>query len=105
MAISPSNAAAAYIAAAKNVPAGTRPGAEDATAAKSSFMDMIRATAEDAVASNKAAEKISMEAAAGRASATEVVTAIAEAEAALTTVVTVRDRVIQAYQEILRMPI
>ena len=105
MAISPANAAAAYIAAARNVPAGTKPGGEDVVAAKSSFMDLIKATAEDAIASNKAAEKISMEAAAGRANATDVVTALAEAEAALTTVVTVRDRVIQAYQEILRMPI
>jgi len=33
------------------------------------------------------------------------VTALAEAESTLSTVVTVRDRVISAYQEILRMPI
>lgn len=105
MAISPANAAAAYIQAARNVPAGTQPGGDTVVGAQSSFMDLIKSTAQEAVSSNEAAEKISMEAAAGRASATDVVTALAEAEAALTTVVTVRDRVIQAYQEILRMPI
>jgi flagellar hook-basal body complex protein FliE len=41
----------------------------------------------------------------GRADVVDVVTAVAETEVLLETVVTVRDRVIQAYQEILRMPI
>lgn len=35
----------------------------------------------------------------------DVVTAIAETEVALETVVAVRDRVISAYEEIMRMPI
>ena len=35
----------------------------------------------------------------------DVVTAVAESEAALNTLVAVRDRVIQAYEEIMRMPI
>ena len=35
----------------------------------------------------------------------DVVTAVAEAETTLQTVVTVRDKVIAAYQEIMRMPI
>jgi flagellar hook-basal body complex protein FliE len=34
-----------------------------------------------------------------------VVTAVAEAEATLQTVVAVRERIIEAYKEILRMPI
>ena len=41
----------------------------------------------------------------GEADLVEVVTAVNSAEMALQTVVTVRDRVISAYQEILRMPI
>jgi flagellar hook-basal body complex protein FliE len=36
---------------------------------------------------------------------TDVVTAVTNAEVALDTVVAVRDRVISAYQEIMRMPI
>ena len=35
----------------------------------------------------------------------DIVSAVANAEVTLDTVVTIRDRVIQAYQEIIRMPI
>jgi flagellar hook-basal body complex protein FliE len=43
--------------------------------------------------------------AAGRADVIDVVTAVAESEAAIETLVAVRDRVIAAYEEIMRMPI
>jgi len=48
---------------------------------------------------------MSLKAAAGQADVNEVVTAIAEAEVTLQAVTTVRDRVIQAYQDIAKMPI
>ena len=48
---------------------------------------------------------MSRAAAAGKADVNEVITAVSEAELTLQTVVALRDRVIQAYQEILRMPI
>ena len=41
----------------------------------------------------------------GKADLVNVVTAVAESEVALETLVSVRDRVINAYEEILRMPI
>jgi flagellar hook-basal body complex protein FliE len=41
----------------------------------------------------------------GRADVIDVVTAVAESEAAIETLVAVRDRVIAAYEEIMRMPI
>mgnify|MGYP001329945410 CR=1 FL=1 len=41
----------------------------------------------------------------GRADIVDVVTAVAESEAAIETLVAVRDRVIAAYEEIMRMPI
>ncbi len=41
----------------------------------------------------------------GKADLTDVVTAVSEAETALNAVVAVRDRVISAYQEIIKMPI
>lgn len=41
----------------------------------------------------------------GGGNLTEVVTAIAKAELALQTTMAVRDRVVQAYQDIMRMPI
>jgi flagellar hook-basal body complex protein FliE len=43
--------------------------------------------------------------AAGKADLVDVVTAVAEAELTVQTIVAVRDRVISAYQEIMRMPI
>jgi flagellar hook-basal body complex protein FliE len=42
---------------------------------------------------------------AGKANIVDVVTAVAETETAIEALVSVRDKVIQAYEEILRMPI
>jgi flagellar hook-basal body complex protein FliE len=41
----------------------------------------------------------------GKANMVDLVTAVAESETAITTLVSVRDRVIQAYQQIMQMPI
>ena len=43
--------------------------------------------------------------AAGKANIVDVVTAVAETEVAIDTLVSVRDKVISAYEEIMRMPI
>jgi flagellar hook-basal body complex protein FliE len=43
--------------------------------------------------------------AAGKADMIDLVTAVSESETAITTLVSVRDRMIQAYQQILQMPI
>jgi flagellar hook-basal body complex protein FliE len=43
--------------------------------------------------------------AAGKADLIDVVTAVSETEVAVETLVSVRDKVIQAYEEIFRMPI
>jgi flagellar hook-basal body complex protein FliE len=42
---------------------------------------------------------------AGKADMIDLVTAVSESETALTTLVSVRDRMIQAYQQIMQMPI
>jgi flagellar hook-basal body complex protein FliE len=44
-------------------------------------------------------------AAAGKANVIDVVTAVAETETAVQAMVSVRDKVIAAYEEIMRMPI
>ncbi len=41
----------------------------------------------------------------GKANVMDVVTAVAETDVAVSTLVSVRDRVIQSYEEIMRMPI
>jgi flagellar hook-basal body complex protein FliE len=69
------------------------------------FAGALREAAEGAVEALRQGETASLKAAAGQADITEVVTAVSQAEITLQTVVAVRDRVIQAYQEILRMPI
>jgi flagellar hook-basal body complex protein FliE len=50
-------------------------------------------------------ESSMINATAGKADLVDVVTAVAESEAALETLVAVRDKVISAYEEIMRMPI
>jgi flagellar hook-basal body complex protein FliE len=47
----------------------------------------------------------SVKAISGKADLVDVVTAVAESEAALETLVAVRDKVIAAYEEIMRMPV
>ena len=41
----------------------------------------------------------------GKANVMDVVTAVAETDVAVSTLVSVRDRMIQSYEEIMRMPI
>ena len=69
------------------------------------FADVLRDAAEGAMETLHEGERQSLQAAAGNADLTDVVTAVGKAELTLQTVVTLRDRVVQAYQDILRMPI
>ena len=69
------------------------------------FASVLRETTEAAMETLREGEAATLRAAAGKADITEVVTAVSQAEITLQTVVAVRDRVIQAYQDILRMPI
>lgn len=69
------------------------------------FGEMLGEALQGALDANKAAEATSAKAVAGKADVTDVVTAVTNAEVALDTVVAVRDKVISAYQEIIRMPI
>lgn len=104
MAINPADAIAAYKANITSTPSSMMPGGESVKPS-SHFMDMVKGVAENAIDSNKKAEEISKQALTGKAELADVVTAIAHAETTLQTVVTVRDKVISAYQEILRMPV
>jgi flagellar hook-basal body complex protein FliE len=71
----------------------------------SGFGEMLSEALQDTVNAQKTAEATSVKAVNGKADVTDVVTAVTNAEVALDTVVAVRDRVINAYQEIMRMPI
>ena len=69
------------------------------------FGAMVRSAMTDTLHQTRAAETKMAQQAAGKAELIDVVTAISSAEASLDTVMAVRDQVISAYQEIMRMPI
>jgi len=96
-----SHALSAYGAALRRAQAGPPTGAE----APSSFAGLLRAETEATRASLQASEAKAVEALTGKASLQEVVEAVTEAELSLQKMTAVRDRVISAYQEIMRMPI
>ncbi|MEN2786121.1 flagellar hook-basal body complex protein FliE [Sphingomonas qilianensis] len=73
--------------------------------AQPSFGGMIQAMVTDATTSLRAAESESVKQVAGKGDMIDMVTAIGAAETALDTVVAVRDRVVNAYAEIMRMQI
>jgi flagellar hook-basal body complex protein FliE len=70
-----------------------------------SFAGMVQQFVGGTAETGRKAEASMVQAAAGKGDLVEVVTAIAESEAALETLVAVRDKVIAAYEEIMRMPI
>jgi len=100
--VSPLIAAKAYAAA--QTQAAAPAGAAEA-AAGPSFQALLQNAISDATQASRAAETQMAAHAQGRAELVDVVTAVASAEASLETVIAVRDQVIQAYQEIMRMPI
>lgn len=69
------------------------------------FASVLKGAAQGAVETMKGSEQMSAAAIAGKADIREVVAAVNNAEMTLQTVVTVRDKVINAYNEIMRMPI
>ena len=70
-----------------------------------SFASLVQNAMTDTVQASKAAETQIAAQVQGKAELIDVVTAVSAAEASLETVMAVRDQVIAAYQEIMRMPI
>lgn len=105
MAVNFSNAINAYNAAAKAV---TNPDSMRSTqevGAGSDFASMVRDSLKEARDLGLEAEHMQMKAINGDADIRDVVLAVSNAELALDTVTTVRDRIMTAYQEILKMSI
>lgn len=106
--ITPFTAARAYAAAQKGLGIGdAMPGLSGSTTTPQAggFGDLVKSAISDAVQSSKHAEHQMAAQVAGKAELVDVVTAISAAESSLETVMAVRDQVINAYQEIMRMPI
>lgn len=97
-------AAAAYATAGTKTQTGAAMEARD-QAPSGAFAEVMKQTGQQAVESLHHGENVSMEALVGSADINEVVLAVNQAELSLQTLVTLRDKVIEAYQEVARMPI
>jgi flagellar hook-basal body complex protein FliE len=93
--VTPQDAARAY----QGVDSGAAGGSGD------DFGGMLARAVDGAVQAGHAAENQAITAIAGGGSLTEMVQAVSRAELALQTTTAIRDRVVSAYQEIMRMPI
>ena len=69
------------------------------------FGNMVRDSIAGAVDAGQTAERMSHEALLGRADISDVVMAVNNAEVSLQTIVSIRDKMIEAYQQIIRMPV
>ena len=94
--VTPSAAAEAYRTIARS-------GATDDNSA--SFGAMVQNVLMQAERTGHKADEQAIKAISGGGNLTEVVTALSHAEMTLQTVTAIRDRVVQAYQDIMRMPI
>ncbi|MGD9538047.1 MAG: flagellar hook-basal body complex protein FliE [Alphaproteobacteria bacterium] len=106
MDVKAANAAMAYAARLSRPDAAAKSAVETRAANQSDgFAGMVKSALDDTAATLKKSEALTNQALVNPADLGEVVTAVASAEVTLQTVVAVRDRVVQAYQDILRMPI
>jgi|SRR5262245_32233788 flagellar hook-basal body complex protein FliE len=100
MPIDPLSVAQAYQQTARSGSSGGVAGGDSMD-----FAGLVQQAIREAGQTSLVAEQQAMNVASGQGDIVDVVTAIAAAETQLETVIAVRDQVIQAYQEILRMPI
>lgn len=93
----------AYQTASKGF--GGSPAAEEPVGAHDDFAALVKGAIKEAVRIGEQSEQLSIAGINDKADLNTVVTAVAEAELTLQTVVSVRDKVVEAYREILGMPI
>ena len=100
---SPTVAANAYASLAKLI---EQPGAgKAADAGGPSFSSVLKDALSNVVDAGKKSDAQTMSMASGKANVMDVVTAVAETDVAVSTLVSVRDRVIQSYEDIIKMTI
>ena len=100
--LTPGGAAAAYRA---NMAAPSATPAAMAGGESASFGEALSRAVQNAVSTSREAEAASARGLMGQGSVTDLVVAVGRAELTLQTAVAVRDRVVAAYQEVMRMPI
>ena len=103
-----SAAASAYGNASRLITQAAKPQADltaTAPAAGGNFADLLAQNVQGVVDQGKVADQIALDMVSGKANVVGMVTALSETEMAIESMVTIRDRVISAYEEIMRMPI
>ncbi|HWU19562.1 MAG TPA: flagellar hook-basal body complex protein FliE [Devosia sp.] len=109
MATTPFNAAtAAYGNASRLITQAAKP-TTDLSAATGdtggNFAQMLAQQVQGVMDAGKASDQMAIDMVNGKANVVDMVTALSQTELAIESMVTVRDRVISAYEEIMRMPI
>ncbi len=79
-------------------------GPEASPAAGGGFGDLLQQSLQSAIDAQHKSEKVSGQALAGKADMTDVLQAVTDAEMALNTVLALRDKVVQAYEQVMRTP-
>lgn len=75
------------------------------TASGPSFGAVLKDTLSSVMEAGRKSDAQTVAAASGKANVMDVVTAVAETDVAVSTLVSVRDKVISAYEDIMKMPI
>jgi len=103
------SAIAAYKASARQagdiVPHAAGAAVANPAADTSSFAGLVREAMHTSVQTMEHGERMSMQGIAGQADARDVVLAVNSAELTLQTMVAIRDKVLSAYDTIMRMPL
>ncbi len=102
----PAVAAAAYQAASQiGAATATAPGIAPANIPGGNFSDFLSDAVKDSINTIRQGEQMASAQVQGKANLVDVVNSVNAAEITLDTVVAVRDKVVQAYQSIMNMPI
>jgi flagellar hook-basal body complex protein FliE len=103
----PSAAAGAYASLQRLANPSTSVGGSvgGASGGGQSFGDLLKSATSNILEAGRKADTQAHAMASGKGNVVDVVTAVAETEVAVEAMVAVRDRVISAYEEIMRMPI
>lgn len=101
-------AAAAYGNASRLITQATKPSTDltaQAASGGGNFADLLAQNVQGVIDQGKVSDQMAMDMVSGKANVVDMVTALSETEMAIESMVTIRDRVISAYEEIMRMPI
>jgi flagellar hook-basal body complex protein FliE len=103
----PSVAANAYANLSRIMESATGSGAagKSAEGGGPSFGSLVKEAMNSVLDAGRKSDAQSVAMASGKANVMDVVTAVAETDVAVSTLVSVRDKVIQSYEDIMKMPI